>query len=699
MGGVIRVCMIVMSLVLVWCATTTNCKSSHSYSHQININSNCTSSCGAIENIKYPFRLAGDPSSCGLPDYQLSCVNNRTILHLNSNKSFLVVSINYERLTIRLLDPGLEKINHTNFCSPAFPRYTLTMADVPKQYSYSIHSNYRPFDSMAVMNTPVIFIGCRNPAKSPLYVKMAGLCSNNTTTLSYSHSYVLDGGIIGELENSCSITAVAWYSLSRPTPYRSDEEEIGDALASGFELFWFRFNCTNEECIDGSSDQYCFIDFDHIGAFITCTNDTHNNYWTPCDLLHLPHHLDFNFNDHHCSLYQLWINDRPTFIVFISYALGRFSLGLLFLISIVVYKLRRRHLSAYDTIEHYLSGPNNLMPIRYSYFEIKRMTNNFKHKLGEGGYGTVFKGTLRSGPFVAVKMMGKSKATGQEFISEVATIGRIHHTNVVRLIGFCVEGSKRALLYEFMPNGSLEKYIFPKEESISLSHEKMFDISLGVARGIDYLHRGCDMRILHFDIKPHNILLDENFSPKVSDFGLAKLYPVEDSLVSLTAARGTMGYMAPELCYRNIGGISHKADVYSFGMLLMEMVGRRKNLNPFVEQLSQIYFPSWVYEQLKDGKDIDMGDATEEEKKVSKKMIIVALWCIQMNPSERPSMKKVIEMLEEEDVELLEMAPKPFLSPDEVPTDENSFPNAQNVESPLLSDNPVRSSSFEVCEN
>lgn len=351
-------------------------------------------------------------------------------------------------------------------------------------------------------------------------------------------------------------------------------------------------------------------------------------------------------------------------------------------------------MSAYDTIEDYLSGPNNLMPIRYSYSDIKKMTNNFKHKLGEGGYGIVFKGTLKSGPFVAVKMMGKSKATGQEFISEVATIGRIHHTNVVRLIGFCVEGSKRALLYEFMPNGSLDKYIFQKEEnpSFSLSYEKMFEISLGVARGIDYLHRGCDMRILHFDIKPHNILLDENFSPKVSDFGLAKLYPTEDSLVSLTAARGTMGYMAPELCYRNIGGISHKADVYSFGMLLMEMAGRRKNLNPFVEHISQIYFPSWVYEQFKDGKDIDMGDATDDEKKLAKKMIIVALWCIQMNPSERPNMKNITEMLEGE-VELLKMPPKPFLSPDEVPSDDNSIVDTQNVESPLLSDNNhVRSS-------
>ena len=109
-----------------------------------------------------------------------------------------------------------------------------------------------------------------------------------------------------------------------------------------------------------------------------------------------------------------------------------------------------------------------------------------------------------------------------------------------------------------MPNGSLDKYIFSQEGSIPLSIEKIYEISLGVGRGIEYLHQGCDMQILHFDIKPHNILLDENFTPKVSNFGLAKLYSPNDSIVSLTAARGTLGYMAPELFYKNIGGVSYK---------------------------------------------------------------------------------------------------------------------------------------------
>jgi serine/threonine protein kinase len=321
-----------------------------------------------------------------------------------------------------------------------------------------------------------------------------------------------------------------------------------------------------------------------------------------------------------------------------------------------------------DTVEEFLQSHNSLMPIRYSYSQIKSMTKGFEDKLGQGGYGSVFKGKLRSGNLVAIKVLNKSKANGQDFMNEVATIGRIHHVNVVQLIGFCAEGSKQALVYDFMPNGSLDKFIFPdRDNSTFLGWDQIYEIAFGVARGMEYLHRGCDMQILHFDIKPHNILLDENFIPKVSDFGLAKLYPVDDSIVSLTVVQGTLGYMAPELFYKNIGGISYKADVYSFGMLLMDLFGRRKNLNAFVEHSSQIYFSSWIYDKLDQGEDqIDvLINATEGEKKTLKKMIIVALWCIQMKPINRPSMRNVLEMLEGP-IELLQMPPKSFFGPEEM---------------------------------
>ncbi|KAL2550734.1 Serine/threonine protein kinase [Forsythia ovata] len=139
----------------------------------------------------------------------------------------------------------------------------------------------------------------------------------------------------------------------------------------------------------------------------------------------------------------------------------------------------------------FLQSQNNLMPIRYSYSDIKKMTKGFREKLGEGGYGSVYKGKLRSGRDVAVKILGKSKANGQDFINEVATIGRIHHVNVVRLVGYSADMSKWALVYDFMPNGSLEKYLSCQQgETHSLSWEKKHAIALGVARGIEYLHRG-----------------------------------------------------------------------------------------------------------------------------------------------------------------------------------------------------------------
>jgi len=367
----------------------------------------------------------------------------------------------------------------------------------------------------------------------------------------------------------------------------------------------------------------------------------------------------------------------------IPYSIARYVIGTILFIVLLIYKWKRRHSSAYENIENYLEQ-NSLMPIRYSYKQIEKMTKSFSEKLGEGGYGSVFKGKLHSGPCVAIKVLQKSKGNGQDFINEVATIGRIHHQNIVNLIGYCVEGSKRALIYEFMPNGSLEKFIFSREGNQHLSYDTIYNIAIGVARGISYLHHGCEMHILHFDIKPQNILLDEKFTPKISDFGLAKLYPTDKSVVTMTAARGTIGYMAPELFYRNVGRISDKSDVYSFGMLLMEIASNRKNLNPHAEHSSQLYFPFWVYDQLDKGKDIEMEDVIENENKITKKMIIVSLWCIQLKPNNRPSMNKVIEMLEG-DIENLQIPPKPSLYPHE------TFKDSQRICSDFIS-----SSSFSM---
>ncbi|KAL3009566.1 hypothetical protein AAZX31_07G090700 [Glycine max] len=314
-------------------------------------------------------------------------------------------------------------------------------------------------------------------------------------------------------------------------------------------------------------------------------------------------------------------------------------------------------------IESFLKHHGALAQKRYKFSEVKKMTNSFKVKLGEGGFGAVYKGELLSGCPVAVKILNASKGNGEEFINEVASISRTSHVNIVTLLGFSLEGRKKALIYEFMPNGSLDKFIYNKglETTASLSWDNLWQIAIGIARGLEYLHSGCNTRILHFDIKPHNILLDENLCPKISDFGLAKLFPRKDSIVSLSYARGTIGYVAPEVCNKHFGGISHKSDVYSYGMMLLEMVGVKKNINAETSQTSE-YFPDWIYKRLEQGRDLTTdGVIATQETEIARKMTIVGLWCVQTIPQDRPTMSKVIEMLEG-NMNSLEMPPKSVLS-------------------------------------
>ncbi|KAL7229955.1 hypothetical protein ACSBR2_008493 [Camellia fascicularis] len=310
-------------------------------------------------------------------------------------------------------------------------------------------------------------------------------------------------------------------------------------------------------------------------------------------------------------------------------------------------------------IERFLDDYKALKPARYSYADIKNITNKFKDKIGQGGYGTVYKGKLSNDVHVAVKILDNVKGNGDEFINEVGTIGTIHHINIVRLVGYCADGFKRALVYEFLPNHSLEKFISSKHEKNSLGWEKLHDIALGIAKGIDYLHQGCNQRILHFDIKPHNILLDHNFNPKISDFGLAKLCSKEQSVVSMTAARGTVGYIAPEVFSRNFGKVSCKSDVYSFGMLLLEMVGVRNN--NVTQNTSEVYFPEWIYNRLENGEDLEVQIDKDGDAQIVKTLTIVGLWCIHWYPVDRPSMKVVVQMLEGDEGSLT-MPSNPFAS-------------------------------------
>ncbi|GLT81867.1 hypothetical protein SLE2022_002960 [Rubroshorea leprosula] len=344
---------------------------------------------------------------------------------------------------------------------------------------------------------------------------------------------------------------------------------------------------------------------------------------------------------------------------------------------VLFFRLKTKSLSSLKSLYFHLTGKNDerveafilqcgsLAPKRFSYSNIKKITNSFKDKLGQGGYGSVYKGELLDGRIVAVKVLRKSIGDGQDFINEVASISRTSHVNIVSLLGFCYERSKRALIYEFMPNGSLDKFICNQgsRENHQLAIKTLYEIALGIARGLEYLHRGCTTRILHFDIKPQNILLDANFCPKISDFGLAKLCETRDTIVSMTGARGTCGYIAPEVFCRNFGGVSYKSDVYSYGMMVLEMIGGRgKDINVEVSHSSEMYFPTSLYKQLEKSEKLNLDRfIADEEEEMTRKMIVVSLWCIQTIPSNRPSMSKVLEWLQGS-LEALPLPPEPLLS-------------------------------------
>ncbi|KAB2095475.1 hypothetical protein ES319_A01G039500v1 [Gossypium barbadense] len=626
-------------------------------------NQDCGSTfCGNL-NISYPFRLKNQPPQCGCYELELACENNnRTTLVLREGK-FVVQNFFYENKTIQVMDSNLDKNDCNSLpLSSIYFKYLdgqlYSVFSSPHYYSHSHHYYTSYYYYSRELEASIMYVvNCWKPIKSSQYIDASRCITKSNISFPPTFFYFLDRNTVQNLNQACTVEAevpIMVKSISGMSTLA-----IYNKLSQGFYLSWYE-----NPYLELSGLRYVMF------CFGLCLNEIG---------MHMVSLLYISY----CRMrYMMFCLELCLYGIGFSIIL-RLFFGIPCLLVLVIYKWRRRHLSIDDKIEEFLQS-HDLAPIRYSFKEVKKMTKNFKDKLGEGGYGSVFKGKLCSGHHVAIKLLCTSKGKGQDFINEVASIGRIHHANVTKLIGFCVEGSKQALVYDFMSNGSLDKIIFSKEKNNTLDWKKLFDIVLGVARGIDYFHQGCDMQILHFDIKPHNILLDENFNPKVSDFGLAKLYSANESIVSLTTARGTIGYIAPELIYKNLGGISYKADVYSFGMLVMEMVGRRKNFNAFVDHTSQKYFPSWIYDQLDQGEDIELEDVSNDEKVLIRKMIITAFWCIQLLPSDRPSMNKVLKMLES-NVELLEMPLKPFHQlPLETSMEVHSCKNSNDEESRSL---------------
>ncbi|KAL3509079.1 hypothetical protein ACH5RR_028480 [Cinchona calisaya] len=337
--------------------------------------------------------------------------------------------------------------------------------------------------------------------------------------------------------------------------------------------------------------------------------------------------------------------DKPSRhkIVILAYTLGAFF-GVFFVIGSCLVIFRHR-LKESNEIEGDFLDQVPGMPTRYSYENLKAATEDFSQKLGEGGFGSVYEGALNDGIKIAVKCLDGLGQVKDSFLVEVKTIGSIHHVNLVKLIGFCFEKSHRLLVYEYMANGSLDRWIFGGKQDHSLPWLTRKKIILDIAKGLAYLHEDCSQKIIHLDIKPQNILLDQHFNAKVSDFGLSKLIDKDQSRF-VTTMRGTPGYLAPEWLNSEI---TEKVDVYSFGIVMLEILCGRKNLdwskNEEDRHLLNVFKRKAEEEKLQDlvdKKNEDMLIHVEE----AVEMMGIAAWCLQGNYTKRPSMSLVVKVLE-----------------------------------------------------
>ncbi|XP_024641571.1 LEAF RUST 10 DISEASE-RESISTANCEUS RECEPTOR-LIKE PROTEIN KINASE-like 2.8 isoform X2 [Medicago truncatula] len=652
-------------------------------------------SCGNFTNISYPFwSINNQQNYCGHPNFKLDCEHGNLTIEIKSQK-FHIIDINQTSQVLRIARLDLwsydsatiascpkKYINVTldseffNYTSN-YEKYTLLYecGSLPDPYSSSLGSEVSQFISCLIEDKPRDAY-LMSSAKVADFIDLG--CKNNITIPGLNSSFLEDSDSVANVLDEGF--EVKWSGV---------EEDICDGcMKSGGRC---GYNTTENVVLCLCPNQQSYGDCGFCRPNLTtivlpddpgCKRTRSFKSVIPPPLAapsngQIPYDGQIPLNgltpaggpnSKESSNDSGQWNWKRKFVIGVGSAA---MVALLMCIIICCYRGKSSILVKFwfktkndINIEAFLKDHGVLLQKRYKFSEIKKITNSFKIKVGQGGFGAVYKGKLFNGSLVAVKILNASKGNGEDFINEVASITRTSHVNVVNLLGFCFEGCNKALIYEFMSNGSLDKFIYNKEpETIaSLSWDNMHQIAKGIARGLEYLHRGCATRILHFDIKPHNILLDENFCPKISDFGLAKLCLKKDSIVSMSDQRGTMGYVAPEVWNRHFGGVSHKSDVYSYGMMLLEMVGGRKNINADASHTSEIYFPHWVYNRLELGSYLRPdGVMDTEEDEIAKRMTIVSLWCIQTFPNGRPTMSKVVEMLEV-DINSLEIPPKPLLS-------------------------------------
>ncbi|MCL7037799.1 hypothetical protein MKW94_001366 [Papaver nudicaule] len=525
-------------------------------------------------------------------------------------------------------------------------------------------------------------IGPDNDCQIPDFCGAMGVCVAGTSTCtcpSNFHPDSLKGGCEPVSSNSLLPTACNSTTTNGTTQFKSSEMKYLK-LISRLDYYVIRFlnpdkfgielsvcedlcskNCSCLGFFFGNTSGSCYLIRNRLGSMLS-SDDTNPNSGYIKMVIEKPNGDGGNdSNDdggRHIPIAPIVL--LPSTAVLLVF---------LFLVAVIFYR-RKKRLNVTKSIKlgrfessasmefDFSSIPG--LPVRYDYSELECATEKFSTQIGAGGFGTVYKGTLPDKTLVAVKKIINLGAQGRkEFYTEIAIIGKVHHVNLVKLRGFCAEGQQKLLVYEFMNRSSLDRTLFGAGPV--LEWQERFDIALGTARGLAYLHSGCEHKIIHCDIKPENILLHDNFQVKISDFGLSKLLSPELSS-HFTTMRGTRGYLAPE--WLTSSAISDKTDVYSYGMVLLEIVSGRKNCSMRSRSHStedgnsdgahsgsggNLYFPLFALEMHEEKRYTEIADPRLEGRVSSEeveKLVRVALCCVHEDPSLRPTMINVVGMLE-----------------------------------------------------
>ncbi|CAB4299681.1 unnamed protein product [Prunus armeniaca] len=321
---------------------------------------------------------------------------------------------------------------------------------------------------------------------------------------------------------------------------------------------------------------------------------------------------------------------------------------LLFLVGCCFF--RRRARKKYNVIQQQNVGNeiNSVESLQFDLRTIEAATDNFsdQNRLGEGGFGEVYKGTLPDGQQIAVKRLSTGSGQGaEEFKNEVVLVAKLQHRNLVRLLGFCSEGEEKILVYELVENKSLDHFLFASENQVKLDWSSRYKIIGGIARGLLYLHQDSRLKIIHRDLKASNILLDGDMNPKIADFGMARIVGVDQTQGSTRRIVGTFGYMSPE--YAMHGQFSVKSDVYSLGVLILEIVTGKKNTSFYNSDRGEDLL-SYAWRHWRDGTPSELLDPNLRDsyaKAEVTRCVHIGLLCVQENPDERPTMQSIVLML------------------------------------------------------